>query len=148
MSPSGAELIRQIKSQIDEVDPADVHEVLANGNGVALVDVRETHEFEAGHLPGARHVPRGHLESQIEGAAPDRSQRVILYCASGNRSALAAHTLREQLGYENVESMRGGITLWKDRGYEVEVPKALLRRAARALQPAPAHPRGRGWRAS
>jgi molybdopterin/thiamine biosynthesis adenylyltransferase/rhodanese-related sulfurtransferase len=125
MSPSGAELIRQIKSQIDEVDPADVHEVLANGNGVALIDVRETHEFEAGHLPGARHVARGHLESQIEGAAPDRSQRVILYCASGNRSALAAHTLREQLGYQNVESMRGGITLWKDRGYEVEVPKAL-----------------------
>jgi molybdopterin/thiamine biosynthesis adenylyltransferase/rhodanese-related sulfurtransferase len=125
MSPSGAELIRQIRSQIDEVDPADVHEVMANGNGVALIDVRETHEFEAGHLPGARHVPRGHLESQIEGAAPDRDQRVILYCASGNRSALAAHTLREQLGYGHVESMRGGITLWKDRGYEVEVPKAL-----------------------
>jgi sulfur-carrier protein adenylyltransferase/sulfurtransferase len=125
MSPSGADLIRQIRSQIDEVDPGDVHQILANGNGVALIDVRETHEYEAGHLPGARHVPRGYLESRIEGAAPDRSQRVILYCASGQRSALAAHTLREQLGYEHVESMNGGITLWKDRGYEVEVPRAL-----------------------
>jgi sulfur-carrier protein adenylyltransferase/sulfurtransferase len=127
MSPSGADLIRQIKSQIDEVDPSEVHDVVTNGNGAAIVDVRETHEFEAGHLPGARHVPRGHLESQIEGAVPDRSQRVILYCASGNRSALAAHTLRDLLGYERVESMTGGITLWKDRGYEVDVPKSLTK---------------------
>src|SRR4029078_1979356 len=65
----------------------------------------------------------GNLESRIAGAVPDRSQRVILYCASGNRSALAAHTLKQELGYANVESMTGGITLWKDRGYEVEVPR-------------------------
>ena len=58
------------------------------------MDVRETEEYSVGHLPGAKHVPRGYLESRIEGAVPDRSQRVILYCASGNRSALAAHTLR------------------------------------------------------
>lgn len=121
MSPSGAEFIRQIKSQIDEVDPAQVHEEL--GNGAVLVDVREAEEVSAGKLPGAVHVPRGHLESRIEGAAPDRSQRVILYCASGNRSALAARTLRDDLGYENVESMTGGYTLWKDRGYDVEVPR-------------------------
>ena len=121
MSPSGAEFIRQIKSQIDEVDPAQVHEEL--GNGAVLVDVRETDEVSQGKLPGAFHVPRGHLESRIEGAAPDRSQRVILYCASGNRSALAAKTLRDDLGYEHVESMTGGYTLWKDRGYEVEVPR-------------------------
>jgi molybdopterin/thiamine biosynthesis adenylyltransferase/rhodanese-related sulfurtransferase len=121
VSPSGAEFIRQIKSQIDEVDPAEVHEVL--GNGAVIVDVRETEEVAQGKLPGAIHVPRGHLESRIEGAAPDRSQRVILYCASGNRSALAARTLREDLGYEHVESMTGGYTLWKDRGYEIEVPR-------------------------
>ncbi|MBV9536875.1 MAG: molybdopterin-synthase adenylyltransferase MoeB, partial [Solirubrobacterales bacterium] len=68
---------------------------------------------------------RGYLESRIEGAVPDRSQHLILYCASGNRSAYAARTLSEDLGYEHVESMRGGITLWKDRGYEVEVPRTL-----------------------
>jgi len=125
--PTGAEVIRQIKSRIDEVDPSEVREAATSDNGATpvVVDVRESDEFEAGHIPGARHVPRGHLESRIEGAAPDRSQRVVLYCASGNRSALAAHTLTEMLGYEHVESMTGGITLWKDRGYDVEVPRAL-----------------------
>jgi sulfur-carrier protein adenylyltransferase/sulfurtransferase len=121
--PSGAEFIRKVKSEIDEVDPSDVRPLL--GNGVAIVDVRETDEFALGHLPGARHVPRGHLESRIEGVAPDRKQRVVLYCASGNRSALAAHTMLHGLGYENVQSMTGGYTLWKDRGYEVDVPRTL-----------------------
>jgi sulfur-carrier protein adenylyltransferase/sulfurtransferase len=122
---SGSELIRKIKEQIEEVDPKDVHELHENGNGAVIVDVREQHEFEESHLPGAVHVPRGHLESRIEGSAPDKAQRVILYCASGNRSALAAHTMKELLGYRDVASMRGGITLWKDRGYEVEVPRTL-----------------------
>jgi molybdopterin/thiamine biosynthesis adenylyltransferase/rhodanese-related sulfurtransferase len=121
--PSGAEFIRQVKSQINEIDPSEVKPLV--DNGVAIIDVRETEEFAAGHLPSARHVPRGHLESRIENAVPDRSQRVILYCASGNRSALAARTLLDELGYESVESMTGGYTLWKDRGYDVVVPKSL-----------------------
>jgi len=123
MSPSGAEFIRQIKAGITEIDPSAVHELI--GNGAAIVDVRETEEFAAGHLPGARHVPRSYLESRIEGLVPDRRQRVILYCASGQRSALAAHTLEHDLGYSDVASMTGGITLWKDRGYEVDVPKTM-----------------------
>jgi molybdopterin/thiamine biosynthesis adenylyltransferase/rhodanese-related sulfurtransferase len=121
--PSGAEVLRQIKSRIDEVDPAAVREQL--GNGAVVVDVREAEEWAVGHIPGAKHVPKSHLESRIEGAAPDRSQHVILYCASGNRSAWAARTLIEDLGYEQVESMTGGFTLWKDRGYDVEVPRAM-----------------------
>src|ERR671916_882937 len=124
MSRSGAEVIRQIKSQVEEIDPAQVSEHL--GNGIVLIDVRESTEWDAGHIPGAKHVPRGYLESRIEGiAGADRSQEIVLYCASGQRSALAAHTLQDQLGYENVKSMTGGITLWKDRGYKVEVPKTL-----------------------
>jgi sulfur-carrier protein adenylyltransferase/sulfurtransferase len=125
MSPTGAEVIRKIRSQVEEVDPSEVREHL--GNGVVLVDVRESEEWDAGHIPGAKHVPRGYLESRIEGAVKDRDQRVVLYCASGQRSALAANTLREQLGYENVASMNGGITLWKDRGYDVEVPRSLTK---------------------
>ena len=125
MSPSGAEVIRKIRSQVEEVDPSEVREHL--GNGVVLVDVRESEEWDAGHIPGAKHVPRGYLESRIEGAVADRDARVVIYCASGQRSALAANTLREQLGYENVASMNGGITLWKDRGYDVEVPKSLTK---------------------
>jgi molybdopterin/thiamine biosynthesis adenylyltransferase/rhodanese-related sulfurtransferase len=123
MSPSGAELLRQVKSQIDEIDPAAVHEQL--GNGAVIVDVRENEEFAVGHLPGARHVPRAYLESRIEGIVPDRDAHVVLYCASGNRSAYAARTMQQDLGYSNVESMTGGITLWKDRGYAVDVPRTL-----------------------
>ncbi|TML98933.1 MAG: molybdopterin-synthase adenylyltransferase MoeB [Actinobacteria bacterium] len=121
MSPTGADYIRQVKQQIDEIDPSEVHGLL--GDSVAIVDVRETEEWDQGHVPGAKHVPRGYLESRIEGAVPDRDARIVLYCASGNRSALAAKTLRDELGYARVESMTGGITLWKDRGYEVEVPR-------------------------
>jgi molybdopterin/thiamine biosynthesis adenylyltransferase/rhodanese-related sulfurtransferase len=123
MSQSSAELLRQVKSQIDEVDPAEVNELI--DEGVAVIDVRETDEVAAGHLPGAKHIPRGYLESRIEGVVPDRDAHVILYCASGNRSAYAARTLKEDLGYTNVSSMTGGITLWKDRGYEVQVPRTL-----------------------
>jgi sulfur-carrier protein adenylyltransferase/sulfurtransferase len=123
VSPSGAEFLKHIKDQVDEVDPAEVNELLHEG--VTVVDVRETDEVVAGKLPGAKHIPRGFLESRIETTVPDRSQRVILYCASGNRSALAANTMIRDLGYEHVESMTGGYTLWKDRGYEVETPFAF-----------------------
>src|SRR5450631_642627 len=123
MSPSGAEVLRQIKSRIEEVDPSVVREQVSNG--AVVIDVREAEEWSTGHIPGAKHVPKSYLESRIEGAAPDRSQHVILYCASGNRSAWAARTMLDDLGYENIESMTGGITLWKDRGYEVEVPRTL-----------------------
>ena len=123
MSPSGADVLRQIKSQIDEVDPSEARDQLSNG--AVFVDVREPEEWAIGHIPGARHVPKSYLESRIEGTVPDRTQHVILYCASGNRSAWATRTLVEDLGYEHVESMTGGFTLWKDRGYEVEVPRTL-----------------------
>ena len=121
--PSGAEVLRQIKSRIDEVDPAAVREQV--GNGAVIVDVREPEEWGAGHIPGAIHVPKSYLESRIEGAIPDRDQHVVIYCASGNRSAWAARTLIEDLGYGHVESMTGGFTLWKDRGYDVETPRTL-----------------------
>ncbi len=122
MSPSGAEYIRKIKSEIAEVDPTAAHELV--GNGVAFVDVRESDEVARGHVPGATHIPRGYLESRIDGAVPDRNQHVVLYCATGQRSALAAKTLGE-LGYAHVESMTGGFTLWKDRGFEFDVPRTM-----------------------
>jgi sulfur-carrier protein adenylyltransferase/sulfurtransferase len=123
MSPSGAELLRQVKSQIQEIDPSRVRELI--DEGVAIIDVRETDELATGHLPGAKHVPRSYLETRIEGVVPDRGAQIVLYCQSGNRSAYGARTLTEDLGYTNVSSMTGGITLWKDRGYEVVIPRAL-----------------------
>jgi len=123
---SGTDLIKQAKERIREVDPREVHELFTGEhNGEVIVDVREQQEFEQSHIPGAVHVPRGHLESRIETAVPNKDARVVLYCASGNRSALAADDMQEKLGYGSVESMTGGITLWKDRGYDVEVPRAL-----------------------
>jgi sulfur-carrier protein adenylyltransferase/sulfurtransferase len=122
MSTSSAELIRQVKSSIKEVDPGAIR---AEGADPVLVDVRESDEFAVGYIPGAKHIPRGYLESRIEGVVPDRATPIVLYCASGNRSAYAARTLQEDLGYEHVQSMTGGITLWKDRGYDVEVPRTL-----------------------
>jgi molybdopterin/thiamine biosynthesis adenylyltransferase/rhodanese-related sulfurtransferase len=123
MSPSGAEVLRQIKDRIEEVDPAAVRDQLQTG--ALVIDVRQDEEWANGHIPGAHHVPKSHLESRIEGAAPDKTQAVVLYCASGQRSAWAARTLIEDLGYEHVSSMTGGFTLWKDRGYDVDVPRFM-----------------------
>ncbi|HMS61136.1 MAG TPA: molybdopterin-synthase adenylyltransferase MoeB [Solirubrobacteraceae bacterium] len=124
MSVSGQELLRRVREQITEVDPTEVLDLLGSPD-VAILDIREAEEVEQGRIPGAVHVPRSYLETRIEGIAPDRHKRVILYCASGNRSAFGAKTLVEDMGYERVESLNGGITLWKDRGYPVEVPRTL-----------------------
>jgi molybdopterin/thiamine biosynthesis adenylyltransferase/rhodanese-related sulfurtransferase len=121
---SGADLIAQAKAEIDEVQPTEAAAEIESGD-VALVDVREQTEFEERHIDGALHVPRSYLESRIEQHVPDRSRRIILYCASGIRSALAAKTLAEDLGYEDVSSMAGGITLWRDRGLPVVTPRSL-----------------------
>ena len=95
-----------------------------------ILDVREQQEFEQGYIPGAMHVPRGHLETRIEQAIPDRSRRVIAYCSTQNRSALAAITMKELLGYEDVAVMTGGFTLWKDRGYAFDAAAVADPRAA------------------
>src|SRR5262245_16643837 len=122
-------MVKDARSRIVELDPSDVKELLdvrdSNGHAAeapVILDVREQQEFEIGHIPGAVHVPRGHLETRIEQAIPDRSRRVIAYCSTQNRSALAAVTMMEQLGYDDVEVMTGGFTLWKDRGYDFERP--------------------------
>src|SRR5919108_1237867 len=118
------ELLAQVKSEIEEVDAARARELIVS-DSPAIVDVRERNEWDEGHIPGAVHVPRGHLESRIEAAVPDRGKRIVLYCATGQRSALAAHTLEELLGYEDVASMNGGFVLWKDRGFAFDRPKVL-----------------------
>jgi len=118
--PSYRELLQQVKSEIDEVDAAGARAL----DGALWVDVRELDEWTEGRLPGAIHVPRGHLESRIEQAAPDKGQAIVLYCAAGNRSAFAAKTL-EELGYEHVVSLTGGYTEWKRNGLPTELPRSL-----------------------
>jgi sulfur-carrier protein adenylyltransferase/sulfurtransferase len=117
------DLLQQVKAEIDEVDASHARELIER-ESPAIVDVRELDEWDEGHLPGAIHIPRGHLESRIEQALPDRSQPVLLYCAAGNRSAFAAQTLG-QLGYEHVSSLAGGYTDWKRNGNPTEVARSL-----------------------
>jgi sulfur-carrier protein adenylyltransferase/sulfurtransferase len=117
------ELLQQVKSEIGEVDARRAQEIIAS-DSAAIVDVREQAEWDEGHVPGAVHVPRGHLESRIESAVPDRARTVVLYCSSGNRSAFAAKTL-EELGYDNVVSLAGGFTDWKRNGLPFDVPRVL-----------------------
>ena len=85
---------------------------------VAFLDVREPNEWNLGHIPGAVHIPRGQLETNIEQRLP-RDREIVIYCASGNRSALAADTM-QQMGYARVSSMAGGWRDWVQSGGDVE----------------------------
>jgi molybdopterin/thiamine biosynthesis adenylyltransferase/rhodanese-related sulfurtransferase len=122
--PTYRELLAQVKEGIAEIGTPETRERLQNGAGPLLLDIREPDEWQEGHLPGAVHVPRGNLESRIEALVPDRSREIIVYCASGNRSAFAAQTLGE-LGYENVTNLAGGFVDWKRNGFEVVTPRVL-----------------------
>jgi len=114
------ELLQQTKAQVEEVDAREAQEL----DGAAWVDVRRHDEWDEGYIPGAIHIPRGSLESRIESRVPDRTKPVVLYCASGERSAFAAKTLRE-LGYERPVSLAGGFTDWKRNGNEIVLPRTL-----------------------
>ncbi len=114
------ELLARTKTEIEELDARSAQDVA----GAVWVDVRETDEWQEGHIPGAVHVPRGNLESRIEGVVADKTTPVVAYCAAGNRSAFAAKTLAE-LGYDTVFSLAGGFTDWKRNGNEVTMPRTL-----------------------
>ena len=121
--PSYRELLQQVKGEIDEID-APAAEDLRESQAAVFVDVRDRNEWDEGHVPGALHVPRGNLESRIEGAVPDRDAQIVVYCASGARSAFAAKALAE-LGYEEVSSLAGGFNEWKRNGYAFDLPRVL-----------------------
>ncbi|MGH2513227.1 MAG: rhodanese-like domain-containing protein, partial [Candidatus Limnocylindrales bacterium] len=124
MTKSYSDILREARAEVREVSTHELDLQRESTSPPLVVDVRENHEWEAGHLPGAIHVPRSHLESLIEGAAPDRSRPVVLYCASGVRSVFASKTLGE-LGYTNVASMAGGFQAWKSQGLPWEMPTLL-----------------------
>jgi molybdopterin/thiamine biosynthesis adenylyltransferase/rhodanese-related sulfurtransferase len=121
--PSFRDLLAAAKAEIREVDTAAAEALIASG-GVAVLDVREPDEYDQGAIPGAVHIPRGHLEAQVEGRLVDKGQPVVVYCAGGVRSAFAAKTLQE-LGYSDVVSMAGGFGKWKDEGRDWKVPVTL-----------------------
>jgi molybdopterin/thiamine biosynthesis adenylyltransferase/rhodanese-related sulfurtransferase len=121
--PTYRELLQQVRSEISELDATEARDRIESGEPV-VVDVREQDEWDEGHIPGAVHVPRGHLESRIERLAPDTARPVVVYCSAGNRSAFAAKTLTE-LGYDDVVSLAGGFTDWKRNGFPVQLQAGL-----------------------
>jgi molybdopterin/thiamine biosynthesis adenylyltransferase/rhodanese-related sulfurtransferase len=121
--PSFRDLLKSTRERIREVDTSGAAVEVA-GAGTVVLDVREPDEYEQGALPGAVHIPRGHLESQVEGRIPDRDAHIVVYCAGGTRSAFAADTLT-QLGYTDVASMAGGFNKWKDEGRPWRTPAVL-----------------------
>jgi len=131
MGNASREIMRQARRQVPEWSPSQVHEALVvqheagpNNQEIVLVDVREKHEWNEGHIPGAIHVPRGYLELQIEEAVPDKSKTVVLYCAGGVRSLIAGVTL-QQMGFRNPISMSGGFGQWKGNGYPFVQPRTM-----------------------
>ena len=118
-----AELLRAARSDIREISTTET-DALRRRGGVAIVDVREAPEWDLGHIPGAGHVPKSHLERDIEAVVPDRATPVVLYCAGGIRSLFAGQTLAA-MGYTDIVSMTGGFDAWKGQGLEWTQPPRL-----------------------
>ena len=117
MAKTYQELMTEARDSVPEVTIDDVQAQMENGARPTLLDVREREEYREGHLEGSVPLPRGFLEMRIEEAVPDKSAPIVAYCAGGVRSLIAARTLKE-MGYENVTSMSGGYTAWKNAGYK------------------------------
>lgn len=118
-SPGFLALVQAAKQRIRETNVAAIWARISGGEKFNLLDIREDNEWEAGHLPNARHLGKGIIERDIEKTIPDHDAEIILYCGGGYRSALAADML-QKMGYTNVISMDGGYKGWVAAGHPVE----------------------------
>lgn len=121
---SAAQLVKEAKQGIENLNPLQVQQELLKGNTV-LIDIRESEELtQNGKIESAVHAPRGMIEFYADPSLPyhkpefDKSKRIILQCASGGRSALATQTLKK-MGYTNVAHLDGGLKAWKEAGLPV-----------------------------
>ncbi|GAA0559671.1 MAG: sulfurtransferase [Alteromonadaceae bacterium] len=117
-APGFVALVEQAKSEINEIS---IDELLEHNQPYVLLDIREDHEWDKGHLPEAMHLGKGIIERDIEQTVADKKQKIVLYCGGGYRSALSAQTL-QQMGYQNVYSLAGGYREWCERNLPLEVP--------------------------
>ncbi len=124
MPTTANDLIEQVKKSIQEVGVDEVARRLDAGDDLVVLDIREPDEVAQGQIAGARAVPRGFLEMKVENLVPDRDREVVLYCAGGVRSVLAARSLQE-LGYGKVSSMAGGFVAWKQAGLPIHREREL-----------------------
>lgn len=121
-----SDFVREARSRIQEVRPDDLDEMIENHDDLLIVDVREADEYMKGHIPGALHVARGLLEGaadpdykhRVERLCNARDNTVVVYCASGGRSAMAADVLR-QMGFARACNLAGGIEMWMADGFAV-----------------------------
>jgi len=118
------ELLARVKEEIEEISSIEAYERLQSPAAPLFVDVRESDEWDEGHIPGAVYTGRGRLEQRIEGLVPDKTRQLVVYCSAGSRSAFAAKVL-EEMGYEDVINLAGGFSDWKRNGFEITIPRAL-----------------------
>ena len=118
------QIVEEAKTEIPEVTATGVKEDKENGSDFVLLDVRDEDEYRAGYIPDAVHVTRGMLEFSVEDYIPDRDQKVVVYCAAGSRSLLAAKSLRE-MGYTDTVSMAGGYRGWSTAGFPTAQDKEM-----------------------
>ena len=119
MAKSYEELVAEARGETEQVDVEKVHEELESGEVFVVLDVREPGEWQEGHIPGAKHLPRGLLEYLANDELPEKDARIVVHCAVGGRGTLATKTL-QGMGYTNVANMQGGTNAWRERGYELE----------------------------
>ena len=112
-NPGFLTLVNDAKSRVQQVDIAAYQKMPPQGH--LLIDVREDHEWAAGHAAGAVHMSKGTIERDIETQVPGKSAKMVLYCGGGYRSALAADVLR-RMGYTDVISLDGGWRAWNEAG--------------------------------
>lgn len=127
--PTFQEMIKKIKSEIQEIRPEETQQKIRKDPSIAVIDVREADEWEGGIVPGAMTIQRGLLELEIEEAVSDKNKEIVFYCAGGTRSALAAKAAKD-LGYKHVSSMIGGFNGWKNAGLPIQMRKGLSREQA------------------
>jgi len=117
-SPRFLKIVEEVRPRIREINIPQLKAKMDGGEQLHLVDVREDHEWAAGHLPKAVHLGKGIIERDVEQKFPDAATPLVLYCGGGYRSALAADNL-QRMGYTNVLSVDGGFRGWKDAGLPV-----------------------------
>jgi phage shock protein E len=120
IAKSYQDLVFETMAETEQTDVQTVHDSLESGEDLTVLDVREPGEWEEAHIPQVKHLPRDLLKYQAEDEQlPNKDARIVIHCASGGRSALAAKSLKE-MGYTNVANMEGGINAWREKGYETE----------------------------
>ena len=109
--PEFKPFIEEVKKSVKEIQPQQLREMIDHGENISIVDVREPEEWQKGTIPGAATIARGWIEMRIDQVTTDLNAKVVLYCAAGNRSTMAAESL-QRMGFRNVSSLAGGYNGW------------------------------------